>query len=179
MSRVMDTKHITKTDIDAMLFAVSAHSKQKYGEYPYSVHLGFVNYYVNKYKHLLSNQIDVDIATQSGWLHDIIEDCPAINYEILKSEFGERIANTVRILTNVNGVYNLEKLKGDKVAFFVKLCDRLANVSFLTNINFIEKTYDKYVSQSEDMFNNCPNEFKEMIDEMKSMFNNKTKLKKQ
>ncbi len=40
--------------MEPLLFAISVHTDQKYGEYPYLVLLGFVNHYVNKYKHLLS-----------------------------------------------------------------------------------------------------------------------------
>lgn len=151
--------------MEPILFALSAHADQKYGEYPYVVHLGFVNHFVNKYKHLLSNQNEIDVATASGWLHDTIEDCPTVTYEKIKSEFGENIANTVQALTNIDGVYNLVELKNNKVAFFIKLCDRLANVSFL-RINFKEKAYNKYVDQFDEILNNCPEEFSGMINEL-------------
>jgi len=157
-----------KIDIGAMLFAVSAHRDQKYGEYPYAVHLGFVNHYVNRYKHLLSGQTEMDIAVASGWLHDTIEDCPDVSYEKLKEDFGEQIADTVQALTNVGGEYNLAGLKNNKVAFFVKLCDRLANVYF-SRIDFKEKAYNKYVHQFEEIFKNCPEEFKQMAEEIKSL----------
>ena len=73
------------SDLKPAIFALSAHGSQKYGEYPYVVHLGFVNHYINKYKHLLSTKKEMDIAVTSGWLHDTIEDCEGIDYEKIKS----------------------------------------------------------------------------------------------
>lgn len=151
-----------------VLFSVLAHGNQKYGEYPYVVHLGFVNHYVNKYKHLLSNKEEMAIAVISGWLHDTIEDCDGVNYEKLKYEFGEEVAGTVQSLTNVDGVYNLAELKNNKIAFFVKLCDRLANVFFL-QINYKEKAHLKYAEQFEEISNNCPEEFREMVLEIEKL----------
>lgn len=152
----------------AKLFAVTAHGDQLYGEYPYLIHLGFVNYYVNKYKYLLENDSEIQLAVTAGWLHDTIEDCPSVNYEKIKSEFGEEVANTVRALTNVDGIYNLEGLKNNRIAYFVKLCDRLANVSFL-EINFKEKAYNKYVEQFESMCKNSPSDFTQMIEVLNGM----------
>lgn len=154
--------------MEPILFAISAHADQKYGEYPYVVHLGFVNHYVNKYKHLLSNQSEVDLAIASGWLHDTIEDCPTVNYEKIKSQFGEEVATIVQALTNVDGVYNLEELKNNKVAFFVKLCDRLANVAFL-KVNYKEKASNKYIKQFDEVSRNCPQDFEQMVTEIKSL----------
>ncbi len=151
-----------------ILFAITAHSDQKYGEYPYLVHLGFVNHYINKYKHLLTNQNEINIAIVSGWLHDTIEDCPDVNYEKIKSEFGEDVADIVRALTNVDGLYNLVELKNNKVAFFVKLCDRLANTSFL-QISFKEKTFEKYTKQFEEISKNCPEDFNQMVTELQNL----------
>jgi (p)ppGpp synthase/HD superfamily hydrolase len=149
----------------AQLFALDAHKDQMYGEYPYMVHLGFVNHYVNKYKHLISSEEDFDIAISAGWLHDTLEDCQIASYQILESEFGEQVANTVKALTNIDGKYNLSELKNNKIAYFVKLCDRLANVSFL-KINFKEKAYFKYEKQFEEIEENCPEEYVEMVREL-------------
>ncbi|MFA7157521.1 MAG: hypothetical protein WC123_07555 [Bacilli bacterium] len=160
-----------KINKESMLFAISVHSDQEYGKYPYMVHLGFVNYYINKYKYLLSNQHDVNMAISGGWLHDTIEDCASVNYEELKSLFGEDVADIVQALTNIDGEYNLNALKNNKIAFFVKLCDRLANVAFF-KINFKEKVYIKYVNQFEDINKNCPKEFKKIADEIKLLLNN-------
>lgn len=152
-------------ELKSVIFAISAHGNQKYGEYPYVVHLGFVNHYVNKYKHLLSNEEEKATAVTSGWLHDTIEDCDGVNYEKIKYEFGEEVASTVQSLTNVDGIYNLAELKNNKTAFFVKLCDRLANVSFL-QINYKEKAHIKYAEQFEEISNNSPEEFREMVLEL-------------
>lgn len=113
-------------------FARSRHEGQRYGEFPYYVHLDDVEKLVAPFG------IDAMIIAQ---LHDVLEDTTT-SFEELVTDFGPVIATSVAYLTDpVEGdraskkkqLYQRfealdENDKSARLALIVKACDRLANV---------------------------------------------------
>lgn len=151
----------------AELFAKHVHlcTNHRYGnKEPYSVHL-IKTFEAAMRFHTYLSKDKQDIVFASCWLHDVIEDC-RINYNDLKTIFNEEIADIVFAVTNEKGKSRKERendkyykgIKENELATFVKLCDRIGNVSYSVDNNspqlkmyadsmkdFVEKLYtDKY-----------------------------------
>ena len=123
-------------------FAIHWHCKvnnQKYGNEPYSKHLEDVVGLVRKYLPLVIKRLNLHrdhrkILLASAWLHDVLEDCDQFNVGDIEGFFGPSVAQIVETLTGkgsrservVSGYY--ERVRADKFAMFVKMCDRLANI---------------------------------------------------
>jgi (p)ppGpp synthase/HD superfamily hydrolase len=103
-------------------FAVKAHGDQKYGDNPYSYHLDKV---VNNATKFGGNEKQI----QAAYLHDVLEDT-SVSKEELEQNFGKEITNIVDLLSNTgNKEETFKRIRTNPDAVFVKLCDRLANVS--------------------------------------------------
>lgn len=159
----------------ARLFAIDCHRKvnQLYDGLPYHTHLLDVVNYVNKYKHLLPEK-DYVLAICAAWCHDTLED-GNITYNDLKNALNREIADIVFLLTNHRGKTRNERantdyyygIKEDYIANFVKICDRLGNMTH--GILFTGKMIDKYKEELphfKDMIYNG------MYDEMWDLMNN-------
>lgn len=132
----------------ARTIAFKAHSTQKYGNQPYSVHLESVAALA------LTACIGTDcrnsahfepgsygeIAVALAYLHDIVEDT-SITLSDIKTEFGDFIADCVALLTDEQGINrkerkaktyakmsNIAKNSKYEIVLIVKACDRLANL---------------------------------------------------
>lgn len=114
--------------IYAREFAIEKHGNQKYGEYPYSVHLDAVAAIASEYG---------ESAKVVAYLHDVVEDTDTTIEEI-EREFGALVAGCVAILTDESGETRQERkektyqkmaaVTGDlELALIVKAADRLAN----------------------------------------------------
>lgn len=129
----------------AIEFALAAHGDQKYGDHPYSYHLGQVvaNVKIRKADDpLLSTYVAV------AWLHDTMEDC-GVTFKQLEDEFGLCIADSVKRLTKTKEMQYEHYLAGcimSAIALEVKICDTMANLqeSFRNNR---EKGMKKYPKQ--------------------------------
>ena len=105
-----------------------------YNGMPYSVHLEMVHSFFVKYKKYIKKYAsDVEIAL---YFHDAKEDC-GITHEHLVSIIGEIPAAIVENVSNEDGKNRKEKLTKTlpKIAstyesIFLKLCDRLANITY-------------------------------------------------
>lgn len=113
----------------AKLFAKEKHKDQKYGDYDYDVHFLEVHQLVKQFH-------GSDDAVIASLLHDTIEDTQTTKEEI-SVEFSPTIAEIVERLTDKPGKNRTERhLKTYHIirqcpdATLVKLCDRLANMSF-------------------------------------------------
>lgn len=107
---------------DAAKFALKAHGNQKYGSHPYGYHLEKV--YQNTVRYGGSEP-----AKQAGWLHDVIEDTSVTKAEVARA-FGGNVAKIVDLVSNRSSKEATNKrIRTSKDAVFVKLCDRLANVT--------------------------------------------------
>lgn len=122
--------------IRARRFALVAHGDQKYGEHPYSYHLGAVADIARPWG---------DVTEAVAWLHDVVEDTPVSGYEVWET-FGDPIAACVWIVTDPGGRNRRERkarlherlaaiVANDALGFtqyrpalVVKVADRLANL---------------------------------------------------
>jgi len=136
-------------------FAIECHRNvnQLYDGLPYYVHLQNVVDYVNKFKYLLTEEEYV-IAICAAWCHDILED-GNITFNDLKKIVGIDIANVAFLLTNHRGKNRKERANddyyfgiiNDKIALYVKLCDRLANLTHSVIYNADTDKLDMYIEE--------------------------------
>ena len=108
------------------------------------------NYVSSYYK----NSINKDILIASAYLHDTLEDTSTTYHELLNL-FGGQIAGLVLELTSDNDIkeylgktkyLEIKMMNMSELALFIKLCDRLDNVSDLTTSD--EKFRNKYVKET-------------------------------
>jgi len=120
----------------ARVFAVKAHGEQRYGEFPYSVHLDEVANIASEY----GEQAEV-----VAFLHDVVEDTD-IGVEEIRESFGSLVAACVSILSDEPGetrkirkaatYKKMAMVEGDEeLALLVKAADRLANMRACIRIN--------------------------------------------
>ena len=107
---------------DAANFALKAHKGQRYGSKPYSYHLAQVFQNTRKYG-------GSDLEQAAAWLHDVVEDTSVTTTELVR-EFGSNVAKIVDLVSNRGSKEaTFNRIRSNPRAVFVKLCDRLANVS--------------------------------------------------
>jgi (p)ppGpp synthase/HD superfamily hydrolase len=137
-----------------LAFAIEAHSKVNhlYDGKPYSVHLAMVSDIAYRFfdvalnEQLLNydfkeNLHNVEVLKNNilhiCWLHDTIEDC-RVTYNDLRMIVSIEIADAVYALSNEKGKNRNERanqkyfqdIRNNRIALFVKLCDRIANVTY-------------------------------------------------
>lgn len=147
---------LTELEKKAWKFAKIAHEgvNRKFSGEPYFEH-------VRKVFKLVKKVDTREILGVAALLHDTVEDCPEVTYEILVEEFGKRIADIVQELTSKEDLldamgkpdYLLDKMATmSDDALIVKLCDRLQNLSdhFSASDKFRRKYYfeTKYIITS-------------------------------
>lgn len=117
-------------------FAKSAHGEQKYGEFPYSVHLDEVASIAKPYG------TNAEIV---AYLHDVVEDTNITTQEV-EDVFGSLVARCVLILSDEPGdtrkirkaatYKKMASVSGDEnLALLVKAADRLANMRACVRAN--------------------------------------------
>lgn len=110
----------------ARMLALAEHAKHKHGFLPYSYHLVAVTGLVSCF----SNDPNVIAA---AWLHDIVEDCPDIDLDVVEQMTNLRVREIVDCLTDppgpraVSKPISMRKILADKDASLVKQCDRFHN----------------------------------------------------
>lgn len=110
----------------ARKLALAEHAKHKHGVLPYSYHLVAVTGLVSCY----SNDPDVIAA---AWLHDVVEDCPDIDLDVVEQMTNTRVRNIVDRLTDPPGPraltkkISLPRIAGCEDASLIKLADRYHN----------------------------------------------------
>jgi len=158
---------------------------QMYDDKPYIVHPFHVYDIALKYNYVfyLHNVSSFDygfqnnqITLQTALLHDTIEDTN-ITHNDLKKVFGEDVANNVYNLTNNKGRNRNERaddsyyngIKTSDISVFVKLCDRIANVSSNTSKNgMLDKYKKEYKHFKEKLYTE---KFKDLFDEIERLIN--------
>ncbi len=121
--------------IKALKKAAQAHQGQKMpgSEIPYIMHLSFVSMEVIAALNVETER-DGNLAITCAILHDVIEDT-VTNFEQIKTEFGEAIANGILALTKDNSLEkhlqmadSLRRIKKQPPEIWmVKLADRISN----------------------------------------------------
>ncbi|MFH7001232.1 HD domain-containing protein [Flavobacterium bizetiae] len=140
---------------EARSFAAEKHGNQKYGKFPYEVHL------INVINVLISNgilpdtEINIDLWS-SAWLHDVLEDTDTARDEII-DRFGINIFEIVWSLTDGKGENRKEKKQAmyerlilNQNAIIIKLADRIANLQF-SIINNNQEKIKLYADENEDL----------------------------
>jgi (p)ppGpp synthase/HD superfamily hydrolase len=110
--------------LEALKFAAIAHKGQvrKFTNEPYYTHCYAVQEILRKY----TGPAEPELLAAAA-LHDTLEDCPTITYQMIVNKFGEKVANIVQELTNVYTVKTYPTLnRADRKK---KENERLATVS--------------------------------------------------
>lgn len=124
----MENKEISIID-RAIKLARKYHGAQMYGEHPYMYHLQRVaRLAVLMWPESLS-PAEIENAVCSAWLHDILEDTNCPESEIIQA-CGPEVLEIVKCLTNncENERIYFEQIAENRLAIFVKVCDRIANI---------------------------------------------------
>nr|WP_322623869.1 HD domain-containing protein [uncultured Flavobacterium sp.] len=116
-------------------FAINSHGDQKYGDYPYEIHLGHVVNVLLRFGVMPDTECQINLMA-AAWLHDVLEDTP-VTYEQIEAAFNPEIARIVHSVTDEPGNTRRErkektyvKLAQNPDGVIVKLADRIANVEF-------------------------------------------------
>lgn len=119
--------------------AIEAHASinQHYDGWPYSRHLTQVAAAANTWRHLLP-AAEQSAALAGAWVHDVLEDVSSISYNDLRHKLSPDIAEISYLLATPKGRNRAERhnqayyqeMSTHRVATFVKLADRLANVAY-------------------------------------------------
>lgn len=122
---------------DEWKWILQQHKKinQKYDDLPYHVHLREVANFCKKYKHLIDEK-DYDDVLTAAWGHDILEDTPNTYNDVVKI-LGKKVADIIYAVSNEKGHDRAERandkyyegIRQNQFAIFIKLCDRLANLT--------------------------------------------------
>lgn len=114
------------------MFAIKAHGDQRYGDFPYAVHLAHVESILEQFG------FGTDKWRATAWLHDVYEDTKTERKEI-QQLFGDdvdRIAWACSGFGENRAARNLcirEKILLLPEAAITKCADRIANVEFSAN----------------------------------------------
>ncbi len=144
------TYPLSELETKAWKFAHNAHDgiKRKFSGVPYFYHVRQVFKLVKK----------VDTRKELGaaaLLHDTVEDVENITYDVIKKEFGKRVADLVKELTSNDelvSVMGKSEYLADKLlsisddALIIKLCDRYQNLS--DHFTSSDKFRDKYFKET-------------------------------
>ena len=161
-------------------FALKAHEdcNQKYHDQPYSKHLYDVNKIFVKYIKLLPAE-DVDDVAGGCWCHDVIEDTGK-TYNDVKKATNETIAEYAFALTNEKGRTRKDRanekyyggIRQYKHAAFIKLCDRIANITFSkeNGSTMFEQYQKEHLFMIQHMYDG---RFEEMWQELSSLIYSK------
>ncbi|KAF2508678.1 bifunctional (p)ppGpp synthetase/guanosine-3',5'-bis(diphosphate) 3'-pyrophosphohydrolase [Flavobacterium zhairuonense] len=140
---------------EARSFAAEKHGNQKYGRYPYEVHLINVINVLLRNDILPDTEMNIDLWS-SAWLHDVLEDTDTARDEII-DRFGIHIFEIVWSLSDGKGEDRKEKKQAmyEKIvlnqnAIIIKLADRIANLEFSIIDNNQEKI-KLYIDENDDL----------------------------
>lgn len=126
-----------ETITNARIYATTTHAarNQCYDDKPYSYHLEQVELVARRYLHLIDPALHETVLA-GCWVHDIIEDCGE-SYNDVKRATSEPVAEIAYALTTPKGRTRKERhcpayyegIRATPGAAFVKICDRIANVT--------------------------------------------------
>lgn len=134
----MNTQQLSIEVIKQHAIRCHANTNQMYDTYlPYEFHLRMVVKVAEQFKNLLITG-DYEQVIAACWCHDLIEDCRQ-TYNDVKQVSDEYVADIVRAVTNNGRGRNraermpdeiYAEIKSSRLATYVKLCDRIANVEY-------------------------------------------------
>jgi (p)ppGpp synthase/HD superfamily hydrolase len=160
-----------------ILYIIKAHAaiNHKYDGLPYHVHLKKVNEIAQQYIHLIDDEHKENVLI-AAWGHDLLEDTHE-TYNDVKKELGEDVANIIYIVSNEKGKTRSERandkyyqgIVNDKLALFVKLCDRIANMTYSKlygNIDMFNKYKSELSHFKEKLYNGLYDELWDVLDKI-------------
>ena len=122
----------------AKVYATDCHANTNhlYDAYPYSFHLAMVAETAALFLDETYSEEEKELILAACWAHDTIEDTRQ-TYNDVKDALNEEVAELVYALTNEKGKNRKERanakyyegIRNTEHAIFVKLCDRIANVT--------------------------------------------------
>lgn len=130
--------------------AIQLHGDQRYGQFPYAIHLADVE------SVLVSYGFTERHYRIAAWLHDVLEDTDT-TAQYIKDTFGFEIAMIVLACTGVGSnraekqANILEKLQAYPDAVFVKVADRISNLCAGLYENN-HKKLAKYITEHENFY---------------------------
>ena len=159
-------------------YATLQHFKtnHQYDGKPYDVHLQMVYDFACKYAHLLPDNKTISEVLAACWVHDVIEDCRQ-TYNDVKNVLGERVADIAYALTNEKGKTRKERandkyyegIRNTPFAAYVKICDRLANVTYSKQSG--SKMIEAYKKENDDFKKQLWSlAYQEMFDDLAKCF---------
>lgn len=135
-----DLDHMSQTTLvdRARVYAIQSHRNvnQLYDDAPYEIHLYMAAQFDKKYNYLIP-EIDRPTVSAAVWNHDVVEDGHR-TFNNVKEATSERVARIAcAVSTNVYGHNRAQRadenyyarIRAEQYATYVKLCDRLANIS--------------------------------------------------
>jgi (p)ppGpp synthase/HD superfamily hydrolase len=141
-------------------FALTAHREnhQLYDGYlPYEFHLRLAVKTATEFVGVLvPHAYELEDILSAVWCHDVLEDTFR-TYNDLKEGVNTNVADIVYAVTNEKGKTRKERanakyyegIKATEYAVFVKLCDRIANVTYGRYIAFNDKLYQMYQREND------------------------------
>lgn len=145
--------------IESSVFSIHENVNQKYDHHlPYGFHLKLTASYVSRYGYLVAeSEADVLALYGAAYLHDVMEDARMTFHDVVKfvrtfkvagvtlseecqQAFEHHVPEIVYALTNEKGRNRKERandlyyqgIRETRLASFVKMCDRLANIRYTT-----------------------------------------------
>lgn len=149
-------------------------TNHKYDGHPYTVHLQMVVDVSNKFIHLIPED-QRDNVLSGCWVHDLQEDCRVTRND-LKNATNEVVAELGYALTNEKGRTRKERandkyyegIRNTPYATFIKLCDRIANMTYSTKSG--SRMSEMYRNEMPDFIGKLYDEkYQEMFDYLKSL----------
>lgn len=147
---------MSPTFTKVITYATRLFADKTYGDRPYVKHLMDVVDNVERYWEACGlTYYEFCVAWVAAWLHDAIEDIDEVTYASAMQMFGKDVADAVEAVTDKTGknrserhinTYPLTALH--KVGNFLKLCDRLANVSEGGKLNKMYAKEHAYFSET-------------------------------
>lgn len=143
------------TTLQAHEYAVKCHASTNhyYNGRPYEFHLKLAIEHAYQFMHLVDDADGITVLC-AIWCHDVIEDCRQ-SYNDVKEQLGEQVADIVYACTTEKGKNRAERandkyyegIRKTQYATFVKLCDRMANVTYSKRHK--GSMFDKYKKENE------------------------------
>jgi hypothetical protein len=161
---------------DEIIWILKQHKRvnQTYDGLPYHVHLQDVVKFAKKYIHLIPMEYRRDVIVAS-WGHDLMEDT-GLSYNDVVKKLGKRAADIIYAVSNEKGHDRNERandkyyqgIREDELALFVKLCDRLSNLTQSKKEG--HGMYKRYMKElphfKEELYNG---KYQEMWDELENI----------
>lgn len=135
----------------AIYMAGEAHIDDKWGDYPYMVHLALV---AEKAREVSEGMVDLDASevVAASWLHDVIEDHP--EFEDSVSEEFPKIFESLGLLNRDSNVPYDEYIQNlidslDPLALVIKLSDMTVNLNN-NPPGRLKERYERNIGKLED-----------------------------